>query len=376
MKLGFVLSLLVLWGKSLGHADIIDRDAPNDENVFVITLDGFRWQEVFKGADSALLNNPEYTRDTSYSNAMYWAETPEERRVKLMPFFWNVLARKGQVYGNRTAGSKVNAKNFYFLSYPGYNEIFTGETDPMIATNKKIRNKNTNILEYLNHIPEYEGKVAAFTSWDAFPYIFNRDRSKFFLNSGNEEVKEKDASNAQVALNKIQRSPEYAGAPTRNDMITFLSAKEFIMKNKPKVMFIGLSGTDDAAHSKKYDQYLKNANDADRIIAGLWNMVQSMPEYSGKTTFIITTDHGRGSDAANWHDHGLFIKGSSQTWIALLGNNVKPLGESRTNSQLYQKTIAGTIGYLLGVKSYSKQMLPVTIFEKDPAGERGSVAVR
>ena len=24
-------------------------------------------------------------------NMMYWAPTPEERRKKLMPFFWNVL---------------------------------------------------------------------------------------------------------------------------------------------------------------------------------------------------------------------------------------------------------------------------------------------
>jgi hypothetical protein len=367
MKLGFVLSLLILWGTSLGHADIINTDAPNDENVFIITLDGFRWQELFSGADSALINDPAWTSDTSYSKAMYWAETATERREKLMPFFWNVLAKKGQVYGNRNLGSKVNTKNFYFLSYPGYNEIFTGDIDPMIATNKKIRNKNTNILEYLNRLPAYEGKVAAFTSWDAFPYILNRERSNFFLNSGNEEVKQNNPSSSQKALNKIQRSPEYAEAPTRNDMITYLSAKEYVVTNKPKVVFVGLSGTDDAGHAKKYDQYLKNANDADRIIAGLWNLVQSMPEYKGKTTFIITTDHGRGEAAANWHDHGLFVKGSSQTWIALLGNNVLPLGESNAPSQFYQKSIAGTIGYLLGVKSYSSQMLPVTIFEKDPA---------
>jgi hypothetical protein len=373
MKLGFVLSLLILWGTSLGHADLINSDAPNDENVFIITLDGYRWQELFTGADSALINDPEWTSDTSYSKAMYWSESPEERREKLMPFMWNVLSKRGQLYGNRQLGSKVNTKNFYFLSYPGYNEIFTGEADPMIATNKKIRNKNTNILEYLSRLPEYKGKVAAFTSWDAFPYILNRDRSKFFLNSGNEEVKQKQPSNAQTALNEIQRSPEYQGAPTRNDMITFLSAKEYVMKNKPKVVFVGLSGTDDAGHAKKYDQYLKNANDADRIIAGLWNLVQSMPEYRGKTTFVITTDHGRGAAPGNWHDHGLFVKGSSQTWIALLGNNVLPLGESHRNTQFYQKSIAGTIGYLLGVRSYSSQTLPVTIFEKDPAD---AVAVR
>ena len=40
------------------------------------------------------------------------------------------------------------------------------------------------------------------------------------------------------------------------------------------------------------------------MISELWYMVQTDPEYKDHTTFIISTDHGRGRTAANWHTHG------------------------------------------------------------------------
>src|SRR5262250_1411738 len=114
------------------------------QNLFIITIDGFRWQEVFSGADSMLINDEKCVADPSLMNAMYWASNSDERRRKLMPFFWNVLARKGQVYGNRNFNNRVNVSNIYSLSYAGYNEMFTGEADIMIASNNKQNNSNRN----------------------------------------------------------------------------------------------------------------------------------------------------------------------------------------------------------------------------------------
>ena len=366
MKLKAVLGCIFFWSVSLGHADSKVVDAPNGQNVFIITLDGFRWQELFGGADSSLIHDPTITSDTAYAKAAYWAANKDERRKKLMPFFWNVLAKEGQAFGNRELGSKVNTANMWFLSYPGYNEIFTGGIDPTIATNRKVANDNPNVLEYLNKIPEYKGKVAAIASWDAIPYILNKERSGFYINVGAEPVQESTIPKTGASLSGLQSKIGHTEKATRDDKITYLSAKEYIQKAKPKVLFVGLSGTDDAAHDKKYDQYLKSANDADRIIAGLWNTVQSMPEYKGSTTFIITTDHGRGEDSETWYNHGFFVKGSSQTWMAMMGANVRPLGEVSNESQLYQRSIAGTIGYLLGVKSYNQHRLPSLFFQRDP----------
>ena len=60
----------------------------------------------------------------------------EERRKLLMPFFWNTIAKQGQVYGNRRYSNNVNTANKYWFSYPGYNEIFTGYPDTAVNSNE------------------------------------------------------------------------------------------------------------------------------------------------------------------------------------------------------------------------------------------------
>ncbi|RYZ49576.1 MAG: hypothetical protein EOO14_20455 [Chitinophagaceae bacterium] len=75
------------------------------------------------------------------------------------------------------------------------------------------------------------------------------------------------------------------------------------------------------------------------MIGELWQYLQTLPAYAGKTSFLITTDHGRGSSADNWFTHGVFTKGSSQTWMALLGKGIRPVGEQKTEGQQYQKNL-------------------------------------
>jgi hypothetical protein len=148
----------------------------------------------------------------------------------------------------------------------------------------------------------------------------------------------------------------------RNDFDTYTQAKEFILKNHPRLVHVGLSGTDTYGHKKMYDRYLYQAHLADNIIAGLWQLVQSSVFYRDKTTFIITTDHGRGESVDNWYKHGFLVPGSSQTWMAMLGNGVRKIGECKEPTQLYQKQIAGTIGHFLNITSYNNYSLPITYF--------------
>jgi hypothetical protein len=325
--------------------------ALNPENkLFIITLDGFRWEELFRGADSLLVQDPEVNSDTSISKALYWAETIEERRKKLMPFFWSVIGKQGELFGNRTYGNKVNVANPYALSYPGYNEILTGQVDYSIYDNEKRRNTNRNILEVLNDSGAYAGKVAAFTSWELFPYILDKEeRGSFVLNSGHQKIDDKILTPAQAVINTVQGNMR-AEEPTRYDELTYIACKEYVMKYKPSVVFLSFSGTDNAGHSHQYDQYLQEANNADRMIGELWRLLQTMPEYTGKTTLLITTDHGRGKKKSNWSDHGFFVSGSSQTWYALLGNTVVPHGEMRSQTQVYQKQLNSLVMDILARK--------------------------
>lgn len=328
-------------------AQIVPENIPATGNLFIITIDGFRWQEVFNGADKELVSNENHTPDTATIKAMYWDDDTVIRRKRLMPFFWNVIATKGQVYGNRNFDNKVNTANFYRLSYPGYNEMLTGNTDMAIFSNNKKRNNNVNVLEYLNSKDEFKGKVVAFTSWDVFPYILNEERNQMPVNSGYENMPD-ELSAKQAIINKVQSEAVYNKGATRYDQLTFITAKEYIEHNHPKVMLLGLGEADEFAHSGRYDLYLEQANKTDRMIAELWHWVQTTAGYKDNTTFIITTDHGRGSKAAKWTRHNMTVQGASDTWLAVIGPHVEPLGEMKNEQQLYQRQIAATIATLLG----------------------------
>ena len=77
----------------------------NDPKVIVITFDGLRWQEVFTGADSALVSDPRFVKDPEALKAKYWKPTPEARREALMPFVWSHIALNGYLIGNRNKNS-------------------------------------------------------------------------------------------------------------------------------------------------------------------------------------------------------------------------------------------------------------------------------
>jgi len=316
------------------------------DNIVIITLDGMRWQEIFNGADSAILFNKAFTRDIEGVKSRFWDSSSVARREKLFPFLWHIVARQGQLYGNRNKNSFVDVSNPYHFSYPGYNEIFTGYPDTAVASNDKIVNKNSNVLTYLNKQIGYQNKVAVFSTWDAFPYILNKWESHIYVNADADSIANSGTENH--ILNDIQRLSSKP-LDVRLDVLTYIAAREYVKVNTPKVLCIGFDETDDYAHKGDYEQYLKSANAIDGMIADLWHCLQSMPAYRGKTTLLITCDHGRGDkDKANWTDHGDEIPESSQIWIAALGPEISNMGEMENSGQLYQKQLAASIARLVG----------------------------
>ncbi|MBC7890189.1 MAG: phosphoglyceromutase [Ferruginibacter sp.] len=341
------------------------------KHVFIITTDGFRWQEMFTGADSLLINNIKYTSDTALTNAMYWDASVELRRKKLMPFFWNVIAKKGQLYGNRLFNNKVNMKNAYKISYPGYNEILTGYADLRVSSNAPVNNRNINILEYLNRQPAYSGKVVAFSSWNIFPYIINEGRSGIPVNSGYEMLEEDSAGN-NTLINQVQLGIADK-KHTRYDMLTYLGAREYIRAQHPKILFLGLGETDESAHDSRYDLYLQQASMADKMIADLWYHIQTDPFYKDNTTFIITTDHGRGNNTKSWSTHNLFTKGSGETWLAMIGPDIIPSGEIKADQQTYANQLVSTIALLLGERFETSHPVGKPVFLLNPGKEKYTI---
>lgn len=318
-------------------------------NLFIVTTDGFRWQEVFSGADSSLISNPVFTKDTALAKLMYWAVAPEERRKKLLPFFWNVIAAQGSLLGNRTYANRVNTANLYKISYAGYNELLTGSTDLRIFSNQRKNNPNSNLLEWLDKTEAYHSRVAAFSSWDVFPYILNEQRNHLPVNAGYDSLSATvSASENALMINAVQDKAINSKTNTRYDQLTFLTAMEYISSKQPRVVYMSLGETDEFAHSGRYDLYLQRANAFDKMLEQLWYMIQSSPLYKNNSVLIVTTDHGRGKNSPRaWKSHGPLVAGSGEVWQAMIGKGIPALGEVKTRDMVYQKELPGFIRELL-----------------------------
>jgi len=316
------------------------------KNVILITLDGFRWQEVFNGPDSSLLGR----KELADVKILFWTNSPVESRKKLLPFFWTEIASQGQLYGNRDKQNLVNVTNKYWFSYPGYSELFTGFADDSVDSNDKKNNPNISVFETANKSETLKDKVAAVTSWDCFPYILNTSRSGIYVNSGNQLVENSNNSPELTLLNDLVGETAHFEDGVRYDIYTFHYAMEYIKANHPRLMFIGFDETDDYSHEGKYDRYLLTAHQSDKVIGELWNWLQSHDQYKDQTTLILTCDHGRGqSENDMWHSHGEKIKGSDQTWLAIIGPDTKAFGEINVPGQIYNNQVAMTIAQLLKI---------------------------
>lgn len=322
------------------------------ENLVIVTTDGLRWQEVFKGMDSAIANQKKFNQgDSDYIFKKYWNNDEVTRRKLLLPFFWNTISTRGQVYGNRKFGNYVNSANPYWFSYPGYNEIFTGYPDTAVNSNEYPDNPKITVLEYLNQQPAFKGKVAAFTAWQAFNRILNEKRSGIPVTAAFDTLNGKKLTSHQLLINKmLLNSYKPWGEGECLDVFTHYAAMEFLKTSKPKVLYIGYGETDEWAHSGNYRDYLNAAHQVDKWLAELWNFFQNNPSYKNKTALLITVDHGRG-EADEWTSHGKDIAGADQMWFAIMGPGLAARGEMKTQVQYYQQQLAQTIANLLG-KNY------------------------
>ena len=325
---------------------------PNTRNVILFMTDGLRWQEVFRGAEEGLMTKEAGgVEDAHALKKEFWRDTAEARREALMPFLWGVVARHGQIYGNRDRGSDGHVTNTQWFSYPGYNETFCGFADPAIDSNKKIPNQNVTVFEWLNGKPKYRGHVAAFGAWDVFPFIFNQERAGFLVDDSIEPLTAGTLTPAIGVVNRLRAETPRRWNGGHFDSMVFVPALEWLKANKPRVVFIGLGETDEWGHEGRYDQYLHAAHRADAYLRELWETCQSMPEYRGTTSLIVTCDHGRGDNSAgpkDWNNHGAKHPGSDQWWVAVLGPDTAGLGERHDCESVTQAQVAATMAALLG----------------------------
>jgi phosphopentomutase len=151
------------------------------------------------------------------------------------------------------------------------------------------------------------------------------------------------------AMNALAASlPPYWGN-VRFDGVTMQGALHYLRTRQPRVLYVMLGDTDEWAHERRYDLYLDAINRSDRFIRTLWQTVQAMPEYRGRTALLLATDHGRGS-GSDWTDHGRDVPAAGRIWMAALRPEAFSRQPSAISGSYTQSQFAATVAGLLGLE--------------------------
>jgi hypothetical protein len=328
------LGFLAICAALLGCA----HRASGDSRAVLVTIDGARWQEIFRGADPAFLTGPD-SGSAASARAAFGRPNSDEARRALMPFLWDTVAHDGQIFGNVERASPVLVTNPIRKSYPGYHELLCGFSSPVIVSNLKLPNPDVTVLEWLNRKPGFAG-VAAFVSWDVFDAILNPTRSGLLVSMGH-------PFGRGGTLDRVpdEVPPPWSGSVY--DAFVFRAGIQHLEQHQPRVLYVALGDTDEWAHAGRYDRYLEALHRSDAWLRELWEKLQSLPAYRGHTSLIVTADHGRGDDLATWRGHGPDVPGSEHSFVAVLGPGTAPLGE-RHDQPTTLAQVAATVAALVG----------------------------
>ncbi len=110
------------------------------------------------------------------------------------------------------------------------------------------------------------------------------------------------------------------------DELSVYIARRLMRQVAPSLLWITLHDID-VAHTGAYSLYLEAIQRSDRLCAEIWAMIESEPEYAGKTTLFILPDFGRDSDAEpggnGFQHHRTGDPMSRTTWMLVLGPGVR-----------------------------------------------------
>jgi hypothetical protein len=337
-------ALLLISASSLRAAPA--GQALRTRNVILVTLDGLRIQEMFAGMDDVVSQKEKRSGiyDLERARARYWRDTPEARRAALWPCFWGTLAPQGIVLGNKWKGSSVQPNNPHLFSAPGYAEILTGQYQPDVVSNDVKRYAHPTVLEFVRReLGLGKRQVATFGSWEGFATLSSSQAGAFFTNAGYERVPPGIANARMAWLGDLQFDIMALWEVGRSDAVTFHLALEYLKTQRPRLLYIALGESDDWAHARRYDRLLDYIQVVDTYLKTLWQTVQSLDGYRGRTTLILTTDHGRGVTPADWVEHDEGIEGSEDIWIAVIGPDTPDRGDLAPYPTVHQADVAATL---------------------------------
>jgi hypothetical protein len=347
-----LLALLVALAGCGRAATPAAAPAPEPRYVVLVTFDGVRTQEFFGGLDTLILAGTEREhgiRDVRGVRERWWRPTREERRRLLLPFFWDSLAPHGLVLGDKSLGSRVTIQNPHRFSAPGYLELLTGRYQPDVTSNDQVRYPHRTVLEAARSalgLPP-EG-VALFASWENFRWYGASEAGAVLVNAGSDSLPAAVATPRLRELVLLERRAQPVWHGSRLDAFTGALALEYLRARHPRLLHVSFNDTDDLSHIRRYEGVLTALTGLDAFLRELWETIDQDPVLRGRTTLLLTTDHGRGLTPADWSNHDSEVEGAQEIWFAAVGPGTRARGAGPGTSA-EQAQVAATVLRCLGL---------------------------
>ncbi len=144
------------------------------------------------------------------------------------------------------------------------------------------------------------------------------------------------------------------------DELSVYIARQLMRQVAPSLLWITMHDID-IAHAGTYSLYVDGIRRTDRLCAEMWKIIESEPEYKGKTTLLILPDFGRDADddpgGNGFQHHRTGDPLSRTTWLMAIGPGIR---EGVVQDRRVDATdLVPTIGSMMGFSAAMSQGKPI-----------------
>jgi len=331
--------LVEQWVAARGIAEL--SQSVNERKVVVVTCGGIRREDTF--AKDGFANIPHLCQDllpqsvfypflynngvTSHFNTISSILTGNWQRVDdwgktppASPTVFEYLRRRMHLHqdqtwfisSNKALTSQIGASSVRdFGPHYGANVIFPKQLLISAVVHAAAQGRAVHSADRSSVQPEIE----AILNSD------NYDGLGWSVGGGSSSLDHITLGAMQQAIENLIRT----SSPATGDEFTYLVAAEVMHRFAPSFLVITFSDME-VAHFGSYSLHLSGITTVDRLVYELWNQLQTLPAYKGKTTLLILPEFGRDVDGSNtngFFNHRQDSASTRVTWMMCMGDAIR-----------------------------------------------------
>ncbi len=251
-------------------------------------------------------------------------ETFGDTSCQYIPYLGKILRKEGVLFSN----FKNNGQTF---TNSGHTAIVTGRYQNVTNDGKELPKHPTFFQYYLK-----EKKVDKTEAY----IVAAKGKLEILANSRHKDWWNKYMPSSYCG--PFGHADSYAG-----DEATLNKVCELIDTKPPRLTLVNFLAADSYGHANQWENYLGAIKSIDKYVYDLWLKIQANEKMKGKTTLLITNDHGRhlNGHKDGFVNHGDGCDGCRNISLLGLGPDFKTNIEVKTEGELID--VSKTVAHLL-----------------------------